>query len=219
MKCSAVALLCLVALARAAEPESGWRPLFNGRDLTGWEANADPGAFTVEKGVLKAHATHPRNRGHLFFVGEGKGSDEKFRNFELVAVVRGEPGSNSGIFFHTDRATRDGVLHLKNGYELQLNSSPQEKRKTGSLYAVVDLDRSPVDESQWFTARLRVEGQRIRIWINEQQVVDYTEPPNPARPPERAGRLLRREGGAIALQAHDDRSTFYFREIRIRPLP
>jgi hypothetical protein len=219
MKRLAVALLSLVALACAAEPESGWRPLFNGRDLTGWEANADLGAFTVVDGVLKAHATHPRNRGHLFFVGEGRGADEKFRNFELVAVVRGEPGSNSGIFFHTDRATRDGVLHLKNGYELQLNSSPQEKRKTGSLYAVVDLDQSPVDESQWFTARLRVEGQRIQIWINEKQVIDYTEPPHPVRPPERAGRLLRREGGAIALQAHDDRSTFYFREIRIRPLP
>lgn len=214
-----LACLVLMGMTRAAEPEAGWRQLFNGRDLTGWEANADAGAFTVVDGVIKAHATHPRNRGHLFFVGAGQGGDEKFRNFELVAVVRGEPGSNSGIFFHTDRATRDGVLHLRNGYELQLSSSPQEKRKTGSLYAVVDLATSPVDESQWFTARLRVEGQRIQIWINEKPVVDYTEPPNPVRPPERSGRLLRREGGAIALQAHDDRSTFYFREIRVRPLP
>ena len=113
----------------------------------------------------------------------------------------------------------DGVLHLRNGYEVQLNSSKSEKRKTGSLYAVVDLDTSPVDESQWFTVRIRVEGPRIQVWINERQTVDYTEPVKPVRTPDRVGRLLRAEGGAIALQAHDDKSTFYFREIRIRRLP
>ena len=204
-------------LACAAEP--GWQALFNGRDLTGWEANADAGAFTVVDGAIKAHATHPSNRGHLFFVGTGDAAAARFRNFELVAIVRGEPESNSGIFFHTDRATRDGVLHLRNGYEVQLNSSKTEKRKTGSLYAIVDLDRSPVDEAQWFTVRVRVEGKRIQVWINATQTVDYTEPERPVRPPERVGRLLRAEGGAIALQAHDDRSTFYFREIRILRLP
>lgn len=199
--------------------EVGWQALFNGRNLTGWEANADPGAFTVVDGAIKAHATHPSNRGHLFFVGDRREGEVKFRNFELVAVVRGEPNSNSGIFFHTDRATRDGVLHLRNGYEVQLNSSPQEKRKTGSLYAIVDLDKSPVDESNWFTVRIRVEGKRIRVWINDTQTVDYTEPEKPVRAKDRVGRLLRAEGGAIALQAHDDASTFYFREIRIRRLP
>lgn len=205
--------------ASLAAAEPGWQSLFNGRDLTGWEANADPGAFTVVDGVLRAQATHPTNRGHLFFVGDGKSGDVAFGNFELVAVARGEPNSNSGIFFHTDRATRDGVLHLRNGYEVQLNSSKREKRKTGSLYEIADLDRSVVDESEWFTVRIRVQEKRIQVWINEHQTVDYTEPENPERRPERVGRLLRSAGGAIALQAHDVKSTFYFREIRVRRLP
>lgn len=199
--------------------ETGWQELFNGRDLTGWSANADAGAFTVVDGTLRAHATHPKNRGHLFYVGDRTEGDVAFRNFELVAVVRGEPDSNSGIFFHTDRATPDGVLHLRNGYEVQLNSSKREKRKTGSLYDVVDFETSTVDETQWFTVRLRVEGKRIQIWINDTRTVDYTEPENPVRTPARAGRQLRPNGGAIALQAHDDKSTFYFRSLRIRPLP
>lgn len=169
--------------------------------------------------MLVAHATHPSNRGHLFFVGDRKEGLELFVNFELEAVVKGEPKSNSGIFFHTDMETRDGRLHLKNGYEVQLNSSEKEKRKTGSLYAVVDLDRSPVDESQWFKVRLRVEGKHIQVWIQDTRTVDYVEPEKVVRPPERSGRYLRPAGGAIALQAHDDRSTFYFREIRIRRLP
>ncbi|MDO8545285.1 MAG: DUF1080 domain-containing protein [Opitutaceae bacterium] len=218
--CLTLMAILLAGLAQQlVAAEAGWQSLFNGRDLTGWEANADAGAFTVVDGAIKAHATHPKNRGHLFFVGDRKGGEEKFRNFELVAVVRGEPDSNSGIFFHTDRATRDGVLHLRNGYEVQLNSTKREKRKTGSLYDVVDVDTSAVDESQWFTVRILVEGKRIRVWINDRPTVDYTEPENPVRTPQRVGRLLRSEGGAIALQAHDDHSTFYFREIRIRRLP
>lgn len=219
MKSRALVLLFIGLSGLAGAAETRWRTLFNGHDLTGWEANADPGAFTVVDGAIKAHATHPSNRGHLFFVGDPTEGDGTFRNFELIAVVRGEPRSNSGIFFHTDRATRDGVLHLKNGYEVQLNSSPQEKRKTGSLYAIVDRDTSPVDESHWFTVRIRVEDKRIRTWINDDLTVDYTEPENPVRPKERTGRLLRPDGGAIALQAHDDKSTFYFREIKIRRLP
>ncbi|MAS96670.1 MAG: glycosyl hydrolase [Verrucomicrobiales bacterium] len=194
-----------------------WIPLFNGKDLSGWKANADPGAFSVKDGVLTAHATHPKNRGHLFTV-DRSGELRRFANFELVVEARGEENSNSGIFFHTDMETRDGVLHLKNGYEIQLNSTKKEKRKTGSLYDVADLSESPVDETEWFTIRIRVEGKRIRAWINDTQTVDYTEPENPVRKPQRAGRLLRKGGGAIALQAHDNESTFYFRSIRIRPL-
>ncbi len=211
----------LAATAGAAAAEGGWRELFNGKDLAGWKANADAGAFTVVDGALKAHATHPRNRGHLFFTGARTEGLERFRNFELEAVVRGEPGSNSGIFFHTDMETRDGVLHLKNGYEVQLNSAPREKRKTGSLYAVVDLDTSPVDETQWFTVAIRVQGARITVQVNGRTTVDYTEPPGVAaqRPPERKGRVLRADGGAIALQAHDDKSPFYFKSIRVRTLP
>ena len=190
-------------LTTAAAAEGEWRELFNGRNLAGWKANADAGAFTVADGALKAHATHPRNRGHLFFIGARTEGLERFRNFELEAVVRGEPGSNSGIFFHTDMETRDGVLHLKNGYEVQLNSAEKEKRKTGSLYAVVDLDKSPVDETQWFTVAIRVQGDRITVRVNGRTTVDYTEPPGVVaqRPPERKGRVLRAEGGAIALQA------------------
>jgi hypothetical protein len=209
-------LLLPLASAPAAE---GWLELFNGKDLAGWKANADPGAFTIVDGTIKAHATHPKNRGHLFYVGQRTEGLEKFKNFELEAVARGEPDSNSGIFFHTDMETRDGVLHLKNGYEVQLNSSAKEKRKTGSLYDVVDLPACPIDDTQWFTVRIRVEGRRIQVWLNDARVVDYTEPPNPPRSPQRAGRVLRADGGAIALQAHDDRSTFYFKSIRLRRLP
>ncbi|HUV12331.1 MAG TPA: family 16 glycoside hydrolase, partial [Acidobacteriota bacterium] len=61
--------------------------------------------------------------------------------------------------------------------------------------------------------------KRIVFNINGQKVIDYTEPENPERPPNRAGRLLNPNGGAIALQAHDPDSVWYFKEIQIKRLP
>ena len=50
------------------------------------------------------------------------------------------------------------------------------------------------------------------------QVVDYTEPKNIERPKNRAGRFLNPEGGYIAIQAHDTKSVWYFKTIKIRVL-
>ena len=196
-------------------PEQGeWEVLFNGRDLEGWQANALADSFSVEDGVLKVHGK--KGLSHLFFVGKQE-TDVHFKNFELIAEARSEPGSNSGIFFHTGRQLRMGVL-LDKGYEVQLNSALAEKRKTGSLYDIVDLPESPVDESQWFEVRVRVEGKRIQVFLKGKQVIDYTEPPSPKRKSTRKHRLLDPNGGAIAIQAHDPKSVFYFRSIRIREL-
>ena len=193
---------------------SAWRDLFNGKNLDGWQANVRPESFTVQNGLLKAHGRNGMS--HLFYVGES-GSDVALKNFELVAVVRSEPNSNSGIFFHTDRELRGGK-YLNKGYELQLNSSKKEKRKTGSLYGVVNLDSSPVDETDWFECRLRVKGKHIEAFIEGKQVIDYTEPDNPVREKKRAKRLIDPAGGALAIQAHDPGSVFYFKQIRVREL-
>ncbi len=201
---------------QAALPDGGgeWTSLFNGKDLTGWQANAKPESFSVQEGVLKLHGRNGMS--HLFYTGADD-KDDVFVNFELDAEVRAEPNSNSGILFHTDRELRN-EKYLHKGYEVQLNSTEKEKRKTGSLYAVLDLDKSPVDETKWFTVRTRVEGKRIRVWLNDESVVDYTEPENSERPASRAKRLIDPKGGAIALQAHDPDSVFYIRKIRIRRL-
>lgn len=211
-----MSLLLVTAASSAAVggDEEGWQVLFDGKDLTGWKANMRPASFSVNDGILKAHGKHGMS--HLFYVGDGD-SPVRFRDFELEAEVRAEPDSNSGIFFHTGYELRK-KKYLNKGYELQLNSTAKEKRKTGSLYAVVDLDSSPVDETKWFRIRLRVKGKQISAWINDLKVLDYTEPPNPARGPGREKRLLDPNGGAIALQAHDPKSVFYFRAIRIRRL-
>lgn len=218
----AALLICSQALS-AAE----WQALFNGRDLTGWAANNNPESFTVKDGVLRIQAPGAECA-HLFYIGETKEADSKkstakpdpmkFKNFELEAVVKAEPNSNGGIFIHTDMSVRDKALHLAKGYEVQLNSSAKEKRKTGSLYAIMDLAESPVDETKWFTINIKVVDKRITVAIDGKEILDYTEPPNPERPKERAGRLLAADGLGIALQAHDKDSVWYFKEVKVKRL-
>lgn len=210
-------LISIVLSISPAFAADEWQSLFNGKDLTGWRANVMPESFSVVDGAIRVNAT--KESAHLFYVGDLKDGFVRFKNFELEATCRSEPEANSGIFVHTDMTTRDKALHLAKGYEIQLNSQTREKRKTGSLYAVVDLDKSPVDESQWFRVRVTVREKHITVHLNDKQVIDYTEPEAVQRPPDRAGRLLDPNGGAIALQGHDPKSVFYFKDIRIKPLP
>lgn len=213
-------LILLFVLTSPIRPfANDWINLFNGKDLTGWRANVMPESFSVTNGLLRVNA--PRESAHLFYVGNRKEDEgfERFKNFELEATCRSEPNANSGIFIHTDYSVSNAKNHLARGYEIQLNSQQREKRKTGSLYAVVDLDHSPVDETQWFNVRITVKDKNITVHLNDKKVIDYTEPENVQRPPDRAGRVLNPNGGAIALQAHDPGSIFYFKQIRLRHLP
>ena len=207
--------LALTPIARAGE----WTPLFDGKSLAGWRANVAPGSFTVADGVIRVRAVGPTSS-HLFYVGDRKEGVVPFKDFEFEATVRAEPNANGGVFVHTDMTPRPGAkLYLANGYEVQLNSSPKEAKKTGSLYDVVDLDKSPVDETKWFALRITVKGKRITVAVDGKTVVDYTEPLDVKRSPARAGRRFRAEGGGIALQAHDPESTWYFKDIRVKRLP
>lgn len=227
--CFGVAWLALVgglsACAAAPQPSAGsapssggWVSLFNGRDLSGWRPNRQPASYSVRDGILRVQAVDESS--HLFYVDTLRDGFVRLKNFELEIEARSEPGSNSGIYLHSDPASAAGTKHhLGKGYEVQLNSSAQERRKTGSLYAVVDLDRSPVDETVWFTMRIRVHGKRIGVWLDDRQVVDYAESDTTQRAAQRAGRLLDPSGGGIAIQAHDPNSVFYFRRIMLRTLP
>ena len=216
-----IALLLCAALPAEPPPSAEWIELFNGRDFAGWNYVGTPGGITVEDGAMKLRSAGPdKQAGHLFYIGSDPSQPATFRDFELEIVSKAEPGSNSGVFFHTTTAVRNRVGHLADGYEVQLNNIPSEKHKTGSLYAVEIVPESPVDEADWFTMRVVVRGDRIQVDVEGERVVDYVEPPNVVaeRPKQRKGRHLRAKGGLIALQAHDPESIWWVRSVRVRPL-
>lgn len=186
-------------------PAAEWQSLFDGTTLTGWKAIAHPESFRVEDGAIAAGGG-PMD--HLVY--EGPVGNHDFRDFDLEMEVKALPGSNGGVFFHTE--PQPGAL--KKGYEAQICDSYPDKRKTGSLVDVEDLASSPVPDGNWFTYRISVRGKTITVSVNGKDVVSYTEPARPQRKKGRERRLL--SHGMIALQAHDPKSMVFYKNIRIR---
>ena len=182
-----------------------WNCLFNGKDLTGWQASENQGTFTVEDGRIKVHG----HRSHLFYVGPVEKHD--FTNFEFEAKVMTTPGSNSGIYFHTE-FQQDGWP--KKGYESQVNISHSDAQKSGGLYGTVEVTDPPAQDNQWHTQYIKVEGKHVIVKINDQTVVDYIEPDD-VNFPNWPGRKL--SHGTFCLQGHDPDSIVYYKDIKVRP--
>jgi hypothetical protein len=238
----AAALSCCVmtaACVRAQEtktktepiPNADWVSLFDGKSLDGWKATENAESFKVADGNLVVNG----NRGHLFYIGDA----QPFVNFEFHAEVMTLPGSNSGVYIHT-QPQNDGWP--KFGYECQVNNTHSDPIKTGSIYNVVDVlqvptkpdqpftpgvrvegtrvmltvAQSPAKDNEWFSYDISVNGKRIITKVNGITLVDYTEPEG-----KKAGEGFTRilDKGTFALQAHDPKSKAFYRDIRVKRLP
>ncbi|MFK7740301.1 MAG: DUF1080 domain-containing protein [Planctomycetota bacterium] len=186
----------------------GFASLFDGKSLAGWKVNENPDSVAVKDGAIVVKG----QRAHAFYDGPVYRHD--FQNFELRALVRTRKNSNSGLYFHT--AFQPNGWPQK-GYEVQVNNSHGDWRRTGGLYGIEDVREAPAADEQWFRMEAKVVGQHITVFVNGKQTVDYTEPVDAKREPGFAGRLLGR--GTIALQAHDPGSEVWFKDIAVRPLP
>ncbi len=187
--------------------KDGWVSLFDGKSLNGWKVGDNAETFRVDSGMIIVNG----NTAHLFYDGDVKGHN--FKNFEFKAEVMTLPGSNSGIYFHTQ--FQQGSWPDK-GYEVQVNNSHTDWKRTGSLYNVVDVKENYVKDNEWYTEYIKVQGKRVIIKINDIVVVDYTEPANPKRSADEAGRVI--SSGTFALQGHDPKSKVYFKNIMVKPL-
>jgi hypothetical protein len=194
------ALFAAAAFSVAAENEEGFKPLFDGKSLDGWKVSENKDSFKIEEGAIVADGP----RAHAFYVGEVGGA--KFRNFELRLEAMTRKNSNGGVFFHTEYQEKGWPA---NGYEIQVNNTQRDPKKTGGLYSVVD-NMEPFEDDKWMEMTIRVENGKITSAVDGKKLVEHT--------PEEGKSKLLPEGGAIALQAHDPGSKVYYRNIRIKIL-
>lgn len=195
-----VLLISLIGMtSMKSDNSSEWVSLFDGKTLNGWKAAEHPGTFTVADGAIVVYG----DRAHLFY--EGAVNHHDFKNFELKLKVMTFPGANSGIFIHT--AYQEEGWPSK-GYEVQVNNTQSDWRRTASVYAVQDVKEVYMKDNEWFDMHVTVQGKRITVKLNGNVVNDFTEGEN--------GRLT---GGTIALQGHDPGSKVMYKDIMIKILP
>lgn len=194
-----------------AANEPGWRQLFNGRDLAGWQ-QVGPGGFVVEDGLLLSQG----GMGLLWYAGEACG------DCTLRVVYRTHRvEDNSGVFVRIDGPPPDAWYAVHHGYEVQILASGDDWHRTGVIYSMSHTpNRADAPPGEWNTMEIDLDGRIVRVRVNGIQVTDF-DPHAPVPPrqkewePERGPRP---ERGYIGLQNHDDASRVAFREISVCPL-
>lgn len=190
-----------------AEKEAGWISLFDGKTLNGWKAST-PETFKVENGSIVTDGP----KSHLYYMGPVENHD--FKNFEFKIDIMTKPGANSGVYFHT-RFQASGFPD--SGFEVQVNNSHDDWKRTGSLYDIVDFAHKYAKDNEWFTMYIKVYGRNVQVKVNDDEVINWTQPAAYVAPEGHPGRFI--SDGTFALQVHTQGDILYFKNIRVRPLP
>jgi hypothetical protein len=227
------ALVLLPCLLIAQE----WKPLFNGKNLDGWEVRGEATWTVLPDGVLLGQRSHPKpddpfqtwpasreryeswlyRQAWLYTVAS-------YDEFDLHVEYIMPPKTNSGISIRdlsrahfvigeADSARPDLVTALKSspahvGYEIQLiDDRAPEKYMSGSIYSFVAAPANLQRTGEWNAIDIESRRSLIRVSVNGALAAEF------------AGDPVRSKVGPIGLQLHDQFSFAMFRNIRIREIP
>lgn len=208
------AFVCLMVSTTSSFAAGNWKPLFNGKDLTGWE-HVGPGSFTVENGLLVTHG----GMGLLWY------TRQKFGNAVLRVVYKAKPKDNSGVYIQIPLPPKDPWQAVNSGYEVQILEqsdypSFNEYHRTGAIYSISRAGTYPSSPDGWNTMEITMVGFQVVVRINGVTVTEYD--PSDAVPPRKywyePQRGPRPEEGYIGLQNHNMESVVYFKEVSVKPL-
>ena len=201
----AVLLISLAAVAVAAPPaEEGFKPLFDGKTLDGWEG--DPEFWCVEHGTILG-STEGKTLEHNSFLI----SKKTYKNFILKVEFKLR-NHNSGVQV---RSTRHDDF-VVSGYQTDIADSKfmgilYEEKGRGIL---VKVDEEEVgkhfDLKEWNEYTITCNGPNITQQLNGFTTVEYTEEDKEKGATE----------GIIAFQVHrGPEMKVWFRNVRIKELP
>ncbi len=187
----------------------GLKPIFNGKDLTGWREIPDrKSIFSVTpEGYLNV------KNGNGDLQTEAAYGDFIF---QLDIISNGEH-LNSGVFFRAQPG------QFWSGYESQIRNQWEDDDRTkpvdfgtGGIYNRQPARRVISTDHQWFTKTIVAHGPHMAVWIDGIQVSDFTDP----RPPSNNARQgYRADPGVLSIQGHDPTTDLSFRNLRIVELP
>ena len=220
-----IALLVLPLPAAAQK----FVPLFNGKNLDGWEVIGDGVWIVMSDGTLlgarKPARDVPMPGEQTITRRQYTGWRDQqswlytirndFDEFDLHLAYWARPHGNSGISIRDSSRAKYGIINppdftrtpSKIGYEIQINNGYPDPNPTGSIYTLANAKTGFQKENEWNTMDIESRRDLIRVKLNGMVVAEH--PGDPARP----------KTGPIGLQLHDQFSVMMFRDIRIRELP
>ena len=195
-------LIAAIAISGAtAFAEEGFTPLFNGKDLTGWEQHSGKAEYRVEDGAVVGKTV--LGTGNSFLC-----TKEQYGDFVLEFEFKVAKDMNSGVQFRSQFYPKDTELEIDgkmkkfaadrvHGYQFEIDPSP--RAYTGGIYDearrgwLKDLKgnepaRKAFKQGDWNSARIECKGDSIKTFINGVPAAELKDGLTPK--------------GVIALQVH-----------------
>jgi hypothetical protein len=216
--------LTLFPLAVSSLAQDGFVPLFNGKDLSGWDG--DPRLWKVEDGLVVGTCSGPDDLAHNTFL---IWREEEVKDFELRATVRIIGDNNSGIQYRSRELPEVGRWVIS-GYQCDVHPAIEHTGMTyeekgrgifglngknvlldpdGALWLLSEHEPLTVDVSQWNEYTVIARGNHLIHKINGKvtsELIDHHE----------QGRALQ---GLLAIQLHKGNANrVLIKDLRIRPI-
>lgn len=217
-----LAAICpLHAELTEAEKAAGWKLLFNGKDLTGWQtfnAEKPPGpGWKVVDGVLTKGEKIP---------GGNIVTTESYTDYELIWEWKLSAKGNNGVKYliDKDRPSAPGPEYQMLDDQGHPDSKAGTKRQTASLYDILPPaeDKKLNPPGEWNESRITVKGNHVEHWLNGAVVLTYELGSEALKTAISASKFKNAKGfgekitGPIMLTDHSDEVSY--RVIKIRPL-
>lgn len=226
----------VIAGDQSAPPEVGMTPIFNGKDLSGWDG--DPRLWSVKDGVIRGETT-PENKanGNTFLIWEGGQTGD----FELRLSFRCSTINNSGIQYRSKRIEEARNKWVVRGYQHEIRNQVELPSVSGFIYdeggmtgkrgriilvgqqgewkgdklEVADEPLITAEEfkelfklDDWNDVVIRAEGRHIQHFMNGRLTMDFVDSEERAL-----------TNGVLALQLHGGKPMWAeYRDIRIKTL-
>ncbi len=224
-----------LAVPVTARAEDGFKPIFNGRDLSGWQGHPD--LWSVREGAITGETRDDSKLTHNTFLVWTNGLVDDFELRLKYRIV----GGNSGIQYRSAVQEQgrfgpivggyqadleagknfSGILYeergrgilAQRGQKVRISADPTDANKpkievTGSLGRSEDL-QAQIKAEDWNEYRIVARGNHLQHFINGHQTVDVVD--------DHPGRAART--GVLALQLHvGPPMTVQFKDIELKRL-
>jgi hypothetical protein len=223
-------LVCSAAmLAAALLAADDSKPMFNGKNLDGWEVIGDGQWTVMADGTVIGQRVGDLRK--MLVPGGPMATPKDFKSWvdtqSWLYTVRNDFGEfdlhleywtktsgNSGVSIRDVTRAKAGVMTppdytktpSKVGYEIQINNRFPDPHPSGSIYGFVDAPKDAQREDDWNSMDILSRNDKITVKLNGRVVA------------ESAGDPKRPKVGPIGLQLHDQFSITMFRNVRIREL-
>ncbi len=193
MKLFLFAILFFFNITATVKAQSIQKPisLFDGKTFNGWEGDTVNTWRIFNNALMGGSLTEtvPHN--------EFLATTESFGDFELMLEfkITGTGFVNAGVQFHSERSKNPAYEMI--GYQADLGEGywaslyDESRRDLTIVQPDSALIKKILKPATWNRFKIKSVGRRIRIWLNDVQTVDYSEPDE---------KII--HTGKIALQVH-----------------